>query len=335
MADTIKLSICIATYNRADFITETLDSIFSQNTNKIEVIVVDGGSTDGTEDVVKAYEAKYINFRYIKLPTKGGFDEDLSYTVSCAKGEYCWLFSDDDIVKPGALSYILNTLTSDYDLVIVNSEIKDQSLTKVLKPKCINLLKDKVFNNQSFEKFFVLTAPHSSFLGCVIIKRSVWNSRNKSEYFGTMFVHVGVLFQTQFDGRLLVIADPLVSIRYGNAMWTPRSFEISLIIWPKLIFSFDNFSNNAKKLVCPIRPWESISRLLFYRARGSYTKDQYHKFIAGQPGFMKQALAFLIAYAPGRALNLIFITYFYLLRADKPNTKLILIDLQKSIYSNY
>lgn len=335
MVDTIKLSICIATYNRAGFIKETLDSIFSQNSNQIEVVVLDGGSTDGTEELMKAYQGKYSNFRYIKLFAKGGFDEDISSAVSYANGEYCWLFSDDDLIKPGGIDCILNQLTQNYDVVIVNSEVKDQKLAKLLKKKCINIEKDEVFNRESFQKFFILTAPHTSFLGCVVIKRSIWDSRDRSKYFGTMFVHVGVLFQSPYDGDLLVIADPQVSIRYGNAMWTVRSFEISLLIWPNLIFGFDVFSNGAKKLVCSNNPWESMARLLYFRARGSFSKEQYNEFLAGRLGFVKRVFAYLIAIAPGRALNLIFYFYFYAFQIFHPNSKLILIDLEKSIYYDW
>jgi len=130
----------------------------------------------------------------------------------------------------------------------------------------------------------------------------------------------------------LVIADPLVSIRYGNAMWTVRSFEITLLIWPKLIFGFNMFSNDAKQLVCRINPWESIPRLLFYRARGSYSKEQYNEFLVERLGFIKRALAYLIAIIPGKLLNLIFYFYFYAFQIFYPNSKLILIDLEKSIY---
>ena len=220
----------------------------------------------------------------------------------------------------------------DYDVVIVNSEIKNQNLTKVLKSRCINLSKNQVFNSQSFEKFFITTASHSSFLGCVVIKRSIWDVRDKNKYFGTMFVHVGVLFQSNFNGDLLVIAEPLVSIRYGMALWTVRSFEITLLIWPKLIFGFNTFSNDAKKLVCSVNPWESIPRLLFYRARGSYSKEQYSKFLVDRLGFIKRALAYLISITPGRVLNAIFYSYFYVFQTLHPNSRLILIDLEKSIY---
>ena len=49
------LSICIATYNRANFIGETLDSIILQLTEDVEVVIVDGASTDNTREVVESY----------------------------------------------------------------------------------------------------------------------------------------------------------------------------------------------------------------------------------------------------------------------------------------
>ena len=75
----------------------------------------------------------------------------------------------------------LNELNQNHDVVIVNSEIRNPALTTVLKSKCINVTKDKVFNSTSFEQFFTLTASHSSFLGCIVIKRSIWNARNKAQ----------------------------------------------------------------------------------------------------------------------------------------------------------
>jgi abequosyltransferase len=50
------LSICIATYNRGGYIGETLDTIIPQLDNDVELLVVDGASTDNTKDVVRSIE---------------------------------------------------------------------------------------------------------------------------------------------------------------------------------------------------------------------------------------------------------------------------------------
>jgi len=328
----IKLSICIGTYNRADYICETLDSILSQNLDCIEIIIVDGASTDRTNLLLKEYEKKYTNLHYFRLPSKGGFDKDYSIAVDYAKGEYCWLFGDDDIVKPGSIYYILEQLKLQYDLMIVNAEIRNTDLTKLLKNKCINLEHDKVYEKKDFQEFFTDTAAHSSFVGSIVIKRLIWNARNKKIYFGTLLVHVGVLFQSAYKGRLLAIAKPLVSIRYGNALWIFRSFEISLFEWPKLIWEFTSFPDSAKKRVTPREPWRSIARLLYFRARGSYSVNEYNKFLSKEFGFFKSLIAYCIARISGKFLNAIFYIYFFIFQVFHRNAKSILIDLEKSIY---
>jgi glycosyltransferase involved in cell wall biosynthesis len=50
-----KVSICIPTYNRKDYLKETLDSVFTQTYRDYEVVIVDDGSTDGTEEMIKLF----------------------------------------------------------------------------------------------------------------------------------------------------------------------------------------------------------------------------------------------------------------------------------------
>src|SRR3989304_2558917 len=100
------LSICIATYNRAKYLGETLDSIVRQLEEDVELLVVDGASTDNTGDVVKIYTDKYSNVKYIRLSEKGGVDQDYDKSVELARGEFCWFFTDDDLLRPGAVATV-------------------------------------------------------------------------------------------------------------------------------------------------------------------------------------------------------------------------------------
>ncbi len=108
----ILLSICIATYNRADYIGQTLDSIIPQLDDDVELLVVDGASTDNTEAIVRKYTDPRI--RYVRLPVKGGVDQDYCKAVELARGEFCWFFTDDDILKPGAISAVKNAISAGY-----------------------------------------------------------------------------------------------------------------------------------------------------------------------------------------------------------------------------
>ncbi|TXE17118.1 glycosyltransferase family 2 protein [Psychroserpens burtonensis] len=62
------VSIIIPTFNRADLIGETLDSVLTQTYANWECLVGDDGSTDGTEEVLQNYVLKDIGFQYFKRP---------------------------------------------------------------------------------------------------------------------------------------------------------------------------------------------------------------------------------------------------------------------------
>jgi glycosyltransferase involved in cell wall biosynthesis len=327
----IKLSICIATLNRGALIVQTLDSIVSQLTDQVEIVIVDGASTDNTEEVVLAYRQRYANVHYIRLAHKGGVDQDYSRAVELATGEYCWLFSDDDIIKPGAIDAVVDVLQKKPGLVIVNAEIQNSDLTQTVKPSCLYLTETTSYAPHDADRLFVDVGRYLSFIGCVVVKRSLWDARDKKTYFGTLFVHMGVLFQELIAEEVVVIAEPMIGIRYGNAMWTDKAFEVSLFKWPNLVWSFAGISDDAKAQVCERYPWTNIGRLMLYRARGLYSLREYHDFIKLQilTNFQHFS-AFVIAIIPASFLNFLFSGYLSSIGAKQPNAKLTLLDLQNS-----
>lgn len=302
----IVLSICIATYNRAAFIGATLQQLLPQMTAEMEVVIVDGASPDSTESVVRRYQSSCPQIRYIRLSSNGGFDKDYNTAVEAAQGEYCWLMSDDDLLKQGALKAILREIRRGYPLIVVNAEIRDASLAKLLSPRRLSLLADRVYGPEEANRhcFLAEVGDYLSFIGCVVIQRALWLSRNKDAYFGTLFVHVGVIFQSPIPGPILVIAEPWIVIRSGNAQWTGRHCEIWLSLWPKLIWSFPDYADWAKNHVCSNSALRRLWHLILFRAIGAYTIAEYRKWLMleNEPRWTR-ALAKLVALAPGCAVN--------------------------------
>ena len=97
-----KVSIIMATYNRADFIIETLESIKKQVFTDWECLIIDDGGTDNTADVIAPVLKLDSRFRYLKRPTKyiKGLPGCRNYGLDLAKGDYIIFFDDDDIVHP-------------------------------------------------------------------------------------------------------------------------------------------------------------------------------------------------------------------------------------------
>lgn len=100
MKGTYKISIIIPTYNRADVIGATLESIMAQTYTNWECIVVDDGSTDHTETLVKSYMAKDSRIRLYNRPadrTRGG-NAARNYGLEKSNGQLInWVDSDDKL----------------------------------------------------------------------------------------------------------------------------------------------------------------------------------------------------------------------------------------------
>ncbi len=327
----MKLSICIATLNRAKLIGTTLDSIVSQVSESVEVVIVDGASADNTQEIVAAYQARFPFIRYERLPEKGGVDRDYTRAVELARGEYCWLFSDDDVLMPGAVGAVLGSLTPELDLIVVNSEIRSADLTSVLKKSALELDSNVTYGPDEQDALFRKVASYMSFIGCVVIRKARWDERDKAAYFGSWFVHMGVIFQQPLLHDALVLSKPYIAIRYGNATWSSRSFEISLFKWPALIWSFSTISDSARQSITPREPWTSLKRLFILKARGAYGRREYEEYLQArlQLGF-RRIVAKAIATIPGVLANTILLVYFSITSRLHANAKLQLSDLRVS-----
>jgi len=127
-----RLSICIATFKRGAFIGETLASILPTLPEGVEVLVLDGASPDNTAEVVTDWALRHGHLRYIRAETNSGVDQDYDKAVSYARGDYCWLMTDDDLLRPDAVARVLAACADDPDLVVVNSDVEDHGLERLL-----------------------------------------------------------------------------------------------------------------------------------------------------------------------------------------------------------
>jgi glycosyltransferase involved in cell wall biosynthesis len=91
-------SIIIPTYNRANFIGNTIDSILQQTYTNYEIIVVDDGSTDNTELVVKSF-LNNANIQYFKKEN-GERGAARNFGVLSASGDYITFLDSDDLIYP-------------------------------------------------------------------------------------------------------------------------------------------------------------------------------------------------------------------------------------------
>lgn len=102
-----KISIVVPSYNKARFIDETLKSIFSQNYENLEVIIQDGGSTDGSVQIIKKYAKKYP-IVWVSKKDKGQWDA-VNIGMKKASGQILTYINADDCYKRNTFSLVANT----------------------------------------------------------------------------------------------------------------------------------------------------------------------------------------------------------------------------------
>ena len=113
-----KVSVIIPTYNRADFLKITLDSVLRQTYPSIEVIVVDDGSPNNdTELLCKQYK----NINYFKIENSGGPMVPRNYGFKKSTGHYIAFLDDDDVWLPTKIEEQVNILENNPDYGLVHS----------------------------------------------------------------------------------------------------------------------------------------------------------------------------------------------------------------------
>lgn len=125
------ISVVIPSYNKAEYIEKTLQSLVEQNYPNLEVIIQDGKSTDGTVDIIKKFAEKHPHIFQWVSEKDGGQVDAINAGLKKAKGEIIAYINADDIYGKGALRAVGKLFQEHPDLLwitgfgdIINSEGK-------------------------------------------------------------------------------------------------------------------------------------------------------------------------------------------------------------------
>jgi len=116
----LKVSICIPTYNRSDYLQYAVNSVLGQTYQNFELIICDDGSTDNTPEVVNSWDDSRL--RYLRHPQNIGRSRNMRSGFEAAVGDYFIKFDDDDALTPEFLAKTVAVLDNNPEVDFVCSD---------------------------------------------------------------------------------------------------------------------------------------------------------------------------------------------------------------------
>lgn len=148
-----KISIITVCYNSAKHLEQCIKSVLDQDYPNLEYLVIDGGSTDGTIDIISKYRDKIA---YFVSESDNGISDAFNKGIKAATGDIIGIINSDDFMMPNALQKISEYYEDDIDVYRGYCLIWDEKLDS----------KRKLYPNERFSvpPFGAIICHESSFI---------------------------------------------------------------------------------------------------------------------------------------------------------------------------
>ncbi|GAB3174254.1 glycosyltransferase family 2 protein [Telluribacter humicola] len=211
----LPVSIITVAYNSSSTIKETINSVLSQQVDSLEYIVIDGGSTDGSIDILKHFNDKIS--RWISEPDNGIYDA-MNKGLRLATGEVIGFLNSDDLyANKNVLIKVMNIFDTNPEVDIVYGDLiyveSESTTSKVRYWKCQN------YYNDFFEDGYV--PPHPSFFA----RSHVFKKAGTFDLNFKLAADYELIFRMLklYNFKSIYLPEVLVHMRLGGA--TNKSFR--------------------------------------------------------------------------------------------------------------
>lgn len=150
------VSITLLSYNRDRYIAKSIDSILAQTYQNWELVIVDAGSTDNTDKIIKKYQALDNRIIYHKKDKKDGVAHDRNVSLGLCHGEYIAVLDSDDYwLAKNKLERQVDILLKNPKCVIVGTQVitvdqDDNILGKIINPESNDLIRESILMRNPF-----------------------------------------------------------------------------------------------------------------------------------------------------------------------------------------
>ena len=205
------LTIALTTYNRPNFLKESIKSILNQTFNDFDLVILDNGSTNETSSVIQSFNDNRISYVRNQINDLEFVNNAFSYT----KNSFLMIFHDDDVMEPTMLEEMIKIIKSDQEINTISCSINlINSNSKNLNKKRPRIIKDQVWEKKSFIKQYlfsgdIIPCPSTIFRSSLIKKYNLkydWKVGPAVDLF--LFFKINLL-----PGKMILLKKPLLNYR--------------------------------------------------------------------------------------------------------------------------
>lgn len=136
------VTIVVVTYNSAKYVIDTLDSVYSQHYNKIELIVSDDCSTDSTIDIcqkwIDGHRQRFVSAFVTQTKQNSGICANYNHALSMSNGDWIKFIAGDDRLKPDCINTCLSLSKTEHSYFVAGgAEVIDERGAVTGDIKCI------------------------------------------------------------------------------------------------------------------------------------------------------------------------------------------------------
>lgn len=267
------LSICLPTYNRANFLDKNLERLIKLcKPLHIPIFISDNCSPDNTEEIVRNRKKQYEYIFYKKLEKNRGIDYNMDSVVNSSTTEFSWIFSDDDEIDTDSIIFLISILENhNPDFVLLNNRESNIFTNEIIFNNYLNCEKSNSFisNKTLLEKY----SHQMTLLSACLVKTRLWKSIELKNYKSKYYFHLhNILSYLNDTSKIILIGKPLFT-KYSGNKWNFDSQEINHIVsffYPTTINNLPKYYSIKSKVegIKGKVPTMRILTFLYLRSKG-------------------------------------------------------------------
>lgn len=244
-----KVSIIVPVYNVEKYLSKCLDSLVDQTLKDIEIIIVNDGSPDHSQDIIDKYAKKYPKKIRAFKKDNGGLGDARNYGLKRAKGEFILFVDSDDYIDVNACEKLYNKAISDnYDIVLFKYYIAYPNSKKLM-----NVLNNYKNKNNINNKEYLLSTP------------SACNKLFKTKFLidNNFAFPVGIIYEDYASISTLILYNPKIAFM-NKALYYYMQSDISITRRPVYNKKFEDIFIASDILYDKMKNIDDVSDELEY-----------------------------------------------------------------------